>query len=211
MIFQALIFPFQNMLIDTHFQLTSDVFYPISGCSPNFKLRHYRTHAILGSDAVILDALVPLTEFRGGVRQNFTQAAAGLGFSCRVSRSLDTSQAWLSCQGQTIVGGSLGVEPVLPELVQAPAAMDATQCQNVFSSRLGPEHPGLFAAPANDGFAARFHHARTDEVPGLPEGAILHPADIGGEIVQGFLDRLRARTASALLAGFFDKPLDLVL
>src|SRR5207247_1264829 len=79
--------------------------------------------------------------FHRGVRQNSSQTAACLGFSCRVPRSLDTSQAWLSCQGQTIVGGSLGVEPVLPELVQAPAAMDAAQCQNVFSSRLGPEHP----------------------------------------------------------------------
>src|SRR6266567_414592 len=75
-----------------------------------------------------------------GVRQNCSQAAAASVFRAVVPRSLDTSQAWLSCQGQTIVGGSLGVEPVLPELVQAPAAVDAAQCQNVFSSRLRPEH-----------------------------------------------------------------------
>ena|SRR5687768_3217253 len=46
----------------------------------------------------------------------------------------------LGRQREAIVGGSLGVEPILPEFVQASAAVDAAQSQDVFGTRLGPEH-----------------------------------------------------------------------
>jgi len=56
------------------------------------------------------------------------------------------------------------VEPVFPELVQAPAAVDATQGQHVFCAGKGPKHAGLFAAGSDDGFAAGFHDAGANEI-----------------------------------------------
>ncbi len=41
-------------------------------------------------------------------------------------------------QTEAIVSGRLGVEPVLPEFVQAPTAVDTAESQNVFSTRFVP-------------------------------------------------------------------------
>ena len=46
-------------------------------------------------------------------------------FHAFIARILDTSADLLSRQGEAIVGGSLGVEAVLPEVVQATTAIDA--------------------------------------------------------------------------------------
>src|SRR5690349_20437828 len=109
----------------------------------------------------------------------------------------------LSCQRKAIVGCGLGVEPVLPKVVHPPAAVDTAESQDVFGTGFGPEHPGLFTSPDDDGLTSGLHDARTDEVTGLPEGAILHPADIADEIVQSLLDGGLPGRADGLQAGLF--------
>jgi hypothetical protein len=101
------------------------------------------------------------------------------------------------------------IEPVFPERVQATAAMDAAQSQDVFCAGQGPKHSGLFAAGTDDRFASGFHDARTDKVTCGAKGAILHALDIVLEISQFLLDCLRLRLTHALLAGFFNQRLNL--
>jgi hypothetical protein len=55
------------------------------------------------------------------------------------------------------------VQPVFPEVFETVAAMDAAQCQDVFRSRLAPEHARLLAARANHGFTTRLNDARADK------------------------------------------------
>jgi hypothetical protein len=57
----------------------------------------------------------------------------------------------------------MDVEPFFPELIEATAGVDATQGQDVFSSGFTPEHSRLFAAGADDRFAASLDNARTNE------------------------------------------------
>ena len=46
----------------------------------------------------------------------------------------------LGGQGERIIAFGVLIEPVFPELVQAPTAVDATQRQHVFCAGQGPEH-----------------------------------------------------------------------
>ncbi len=99
---------------------------------------------------------------------------------------------------------------MFPELVQASAAGDAAQRQNIFCAGQGPEHAGLFAACADDRFASSLHDTRTDKVPCGAKGAILHALDIALKISQFLLDGLSLRLTTASLASFFNQRLNLV-
>ena len=54
----------------------------------------------------------------------------------------------------------MGIEPMLPEFIQAPAIVGGAQGEDVFGSGLRPDHARLFAAPANDRFASSFPDPR---------------------------------------------------
>ena len=43
-------------------------------------------------------------------------------------------------EGERLIAFGVLIEPVFPERIQAPTAMDAAQRQNVFRARDGPEH-----------------------------------------------------------------------
>ena len=73
-------------------------------------------------------------------------------------------------EGECAIAFGVLIEPVFPERVQAPTAVNATQGQNVFRAGDGPEHAGLFAASADHRFATRLHHPRADEIARLEEG-----------------------------------------
>ena len=65
----------------------------------------------------------------------------------------------LSRQAEGVIAFGVLIEPVFPEFVQASAAVDAAQGQDIFRAGLGPEHARLFAARADDGLATGFDHA----------------------------------------------------
>jgi hypothetical protein len=97
------------------------------------------------------------------------------------------------------------IEAVFPEVGASATTVDAAQSQNIFRSRLGPEHPRLFAPCADDRFAARFDHPRTNEITLGSEGAILHPLHVTLKIAQRFSDCLGLGLVGTSLAGFFNQ------
>ena len=117
---------------------------------------------------------------------------------------------WLRRQGQGVVAGRVSVEPVLPELRQAPTALDAAQGQDVLGPRLAPEHARLLAPRADHRFAARFDHPGADEQALPAEGAILHPRDVVDEVAQFLFDGGGAGGAGALPPGLRNQGLHLV-
>ena len=66
------------------------------------------------------------------------------------------------------------IEAVFPEFVQATAAVEATEGEEVTGAGFGPEPPGLLAPSAADGLASGLNHAGADEVTGRAEGSLLH-------------------------------------
>ena len=62
-------------------------------------------------------------------------------------------------QRQAIVTGGVSIKPVLPELSQPAAAVDAAQGQHIFGTGLAPKHARLLATGTDDRFAARFNDA----------------------------------------------------
>ena len=127
----------------------------------------------------------------------------------------DKTRVWdrilrLRSQAEAIVGRSVGVESLLPEIVPAATGMDTAQSQDVLGAGLAPEHARLFAARADDGFAASLDDARADKQPLAPKGAVLHSFHIMHEVVQLFLDRLSLRFAQTFGAGFFNEVFDAV-
>ena len=89
---------------------------------------------------------------------------------------------------EAVVTSGVIVESLLPELVESAAGVDAAESQDVFGSRLPPEHPGLFAAGADDGLAPSFDDARTDEKALTAKRAVLHAFDVVDEVSQSCLD-----------------------
>src|SRR5215204_6726110 len=95
------------------------------------------------------------------------------------------------------------VEPELPELIHSSAGVNAAQGEDVLRAGLGPEHAGLFAPCADEGFAAGLDHTGANEVTRLTERAVLHSGDVADKVAQGFFDRLFLRLACAFLTRFF--------
>src|SRR5258708_32155306 len=62
-------------------------------------------------------------------------------------------------QRKAVVSGGVSIEPILPELSQPEAAMNAAQGQHALVTWLAPEHARLLATGTDDGFAARFNDA----------------------------------------------------
>ncbi len=112
---------------------------------------------------------------------------------------------------EAVVLGCGDLEAVFPELVEASAGMDAAEGEDVLGTGFRPEHPRLFAPGTDHGLAAGLHDAGADEVADLPERAVLHALHVGGEVVQGSLDRHFIGFSRALAADFLDQVLDLVL
>ena len=56
-------------------------------------------------------------------------------------------------QSEAFVACSMRVEPVFPKCVESAAGVDTTQGQDVFSTRLAPEHGLLFASGTDDRLA----------------------------------------------------------
>ena len=108
----------------------------------------------------------------------------------------------MSRQGKRVVECGARVEAFFPELIQAVACVNAPQSQDILGPRSSPEHSGLFAARADDGLAAGFNHARTNEETLFSEGAILHARDVIDEIAQCLLDVMGPAPVGRLLAGF---------
>src|SRR5439155_19647166 len=73
--------------------------------------------------------------------------------------------------------------------------------QNLLRPQFRPEHARLFTSRADDGFAARFHHARSNEKPPFAKGSVLHPANVVQEIAQFFFNSLGVGFANTLLSG----------
>src|SRR6266478_1919300 len=114
-------------------------------------------------------------------------------------------------QRQAVITGSVGVEPLFPELLQATAGMDTAQSQDVFRSRFAPEHAGLLAAGANDRLASGLDDARADEEALAAEGAILHAFHVVEEVTQFLFHRIGLRLAGAFFASLGNELLHLVL
>jgi hypothetical protein len=79
-------------------------------------------------------------------------------FLCDGFLTVGERQNFALCRkAECIIGFGVLIEAVFPELVQASAAGDATQRQNILRAAFGPKHAGLFAACANDRLASGFH------------------------------------------------------
>ena len=97
------------------------------------------------------------------------------------------------------------IETMLPELIEAPASVDAPESQDIFSSALTPEHAGFLAARADDGFTSGFDDTGANKKALLTEGAILHALNIINKVAQRFFDCLGLGWAHALLSGIGNK------
>src|SRR5271168_1453691 len=75
---------------------------------------------------------------------------------------------------ERIVGCDGVIEAISPESVEALAAVDAAQGEDLFGAHSGPEHAGLFAACTDHGAATGLDHPRTNEVPFAAKAAVLH-------------------------------------
>ncbi len=113
-------------------------------------------------------------------------------------------------QAEAIVGGGTGVKPLLPELISTSARMDTAQSQDVFGAGRTPEHAGLLAARADQGFAAGLNDPGADEQALPTKGSVLHSLDIVNEVAQFLVNLLSLRLAGAFLAGFLNEVFDTI-
>ena len=116
----------------------------------------------------------------------------------------------LGHQAEAIVGSSMSVEPLLPELIPASAGMDAPQRQDVFGAACAPEHARMFATRADHGLAAGLDDPGTDEQALPTKGPVLHAFDVVNEVAQFLVNLLSLRLASAFLAGFLNEVFDAI-
>ena len=68
-----------------------------------------------------------------------------------------------SCEVEGVVTSGVLVEPVFPEISGAAAGVNAAQGEDVLGAGDRPPHARLFAAGADDGFAAGLDDPRADE------------------------------------------------
>jgi hypothetical protein len=99
---------------------------------------------------------------------------------------------------------------MFPEIVIPSAGIDTSKSKDMFGAGFSPEHAGLFTSRPDNGFAAGFDHAGSDEVPLSTEGSVLHAVDIAGEVEQFLLNRVGPGTSGTFLAGFSKQALDAV-
>ena len=115
-----------------------------------------------------------------------------------------------SCEVEGVVTSGVLVEPVLPEVSGAAAGVNAAQGEEVLGAGDRPPHARLFAAGADDGFAAGLDDPGADEQSLPAKRAVLHARDVVHEIAQGRVDRRRLGAAAGLPSAFVDEPLDAV-
>ena len=99
---------------------------------------------------------------------------------------------------------------MFPEIVIPSAGIDTSKSKDMFGAGFSPEHAGLFTSRPDNGFAAGFDHAGSDEVPLPTEGSVLHAVDITGEVEQFLLNRFGPGASGTFLAGFSHQALDAV-
>jgi len=88
-----------------------------------------------------------------------------------------------------------------PDLVPSAAGFLAAQRDYAGGSVGVPAHPGLFEALADDGFAAGFDGAGSDEVAELAEVRVTHPVGVGLEVAERLIHRVGRRVGEGEGAG----------
>ena len=75
---------------------------------------------------------------------------------------------------------------VIPEGVELTVLQNTADIEEVVGARQPPEHPGLFEALSDDGFATRLNDSRAEEQALSLVFPVTHLVAIVRELVQGF-------------------------
>src|ERR1039457_3444290 len=87
----------------------------------------------------------------------------------------------LEGEGESLRGEGQGLSRAtmrLPKVVEPATEQGATNGEQMEGPLAAPKHAGKFESLPDDGFAARLHNARTDEITGLAESLVQHPGPV---------------------------------